>query len=61
MNSAISLEECEARGVGSQPRARGFERDSREAVERQHDVASYAERTRHLHRDFLDLLDWAGR
>jgi len=44
-----------------QPSARGFECDSRDALERRHDVAAYAERRRHLHRDFWNLLYWAGR
>jgi hypothetical protein len=46
---------------GAQPRARGFECDSRDTLERRHDVAVYAERRRRLHRDFLNLLYWAGR
>jgi hypothetical protein len=61
MDNVISAEEGEASGDRGQPRTRGFECDSHDAFERRHAVAAYAERRRHLHRDFWNLLYWAGR
>jgi hypothetical protein len=61
MDNVIGAEEREAISRSSQTRARGVESDSRDALGRRHDVAQYAERRRNLHRDFWNLLYWAGR